>query len=303
MITNSSELIFALKEEIGKTDLFSGRKDDLEYLFRWLEGVRKESKPSIAIMARRKKGKTALVQRFYNLLFTWNDPQIVPFYYKVKERDKSLLNFADEFYRSFLSQYAAFKTRDINIMKNVNPYSVLKEIFKNDEIILSDIKYMEIFVGEKNDNDAWEHATWAGERISVQKDERIIQILDEFQYLNGSIYTVDGGIKIFTKLCGTYHHVGASKISPVIVTGSYVARLSQIIRRMTGRYEKIYLKNLPDEEALEAVYTYSRCLNVPITLETAAYIAKVSEGDPFYISRFFNTGHTPKDLQTCGGSI
>jgi hypothetical protein len=35
---------------------------------------------------------------------------------------------------------------------------------------------------------------------------------------------------------------------------------------------------------------------VPITIETATYIAKISEGDPFYISRFFNTGHTPKDL-------
>jgi hypothetical protein len=296
MITNSSELIFALKEEIGKTDLFSGRKDDLEYLFRWLEGVRKESKPSIAIMARRKKGKTALVQRFYNLLFTWNDPQIVPFYYKVREDEMLKLDFADEFYRSFLSQYAAFKTRDINIIRSVNSYSVLKEIFKNDEIILSDIKYMEIFVGEKKDNDAWQHAAWAGERISVQKNERIIQILDEFQYLNESIYIGEGVNKSFTKLCGTYHHVGASKISPVIVTGSYVARLSQIIRRMTGRYEKIYLKNLPEEEAVEAVYNYSRHQNVPVTAETAAYMAKASDGDPFYISRFFNTGHTPKDL-------
>jgi DNA-binding Lrp family transcriptional regulator len=296
MITNSSELTFALEEEIGNTDLFSGRKADLEYLFRWLELVRKKTKPSIAILARRKKGKTALVQRFYNLLFNWNDPQIVPFYYKVREAEMSRLDLADNFYRSFLSQYAAFKTRNISIMKSVNPYSVLKEIFKNDEIILSDIKYMEIFVGEKKDNDAWEHAAWAGERISVQKDERIIQILDEFQYLNDYIYIIDGGIKSFTKLCGTYHHVGASKISPVIVTGSYVARLSKIISRMTGRYEKIFLKNLPEEEALETVYTYSRCLDVPVTTETAAYIAKISDGDPFYISRFFNTGHTPKDL-------
>jgi hypothetical protein len=296
MITNSSELIFALKEEIGNTELFTGRKADLEYLFSWLEGVRKESKPSIAIMARRKKGKTALVQRFYNLLFTWNDPQIVPFYYKVKEAEISKLNFADEFYHSFVCQYAAFKTRDISILKRTVYYHELKEIFKDDKIILQDIEAMEFALAKKDDNTAWEHAAWAGERISVQKDERIIQILDEFQYLNDSIYIVDGGIKSFTKLCGTYHHVGASKISPVIVTGSYVARLSKIITRMTGRYEKIFLKNLPDEEALEAVYTYSRCLNVPVTIETATYIAKVSEGDPFYISRFFNTGHTPKDL-------
>lgn len=129
----------------------------------------------------------------------------------------------------------------------------------------------------------------------MQKNEQIIQILDEFQYLNEYIYQ-DEALTIPLRLCGTYHHVGASKISPVIITGSYMARLSHIIRRMTGRYRKFYLKNLPEEEAVEMVYNYSRCMDVPVTEETAAYMAKVSDGDPFYISTFFNTCYPDRDL-------
>jgi hypothetical protein len=293
---SASRLTFALTEEIGDTNLFTGRKADLDYLFRWLEGVRKKNHPSLAIMARRKKGKTALVQRFYNILFTMNDPQIIPFYYKVKEWKNYLLPFADEFYLSFLSQYAAFKTRDATLLKKKLLYSDLKEVFRDDQIILDDIVYMERVLAMKDPNKAWEHATWAGERISVQKNEQIIQIIDEFQYMNEYIYIDINGQDRSMPLCGTYHHVGASKISPVIITGSYMARLSHIIRRMTGRYAKFYLKNLPDEEAVEMVYNYSRCMNVPVTEETAAYMAKVSHGDTFYISRFFNTDYLDRDL-------
>ena len=30
-------------------------------------------------------GKTALLQRFFNILFTRNDPQLIPFYYRIPE--------------------------------------------------------------------------------------------------------------------------------------------------------------------------------------------------------------------------
>jgi hypothetical protein len=293
---DNTELIFALKEEIGNKEIFTGRKKEFDYLMRWIDGVRIEQKMSIAFLARRKKGKTALMQRFYNFLFTMNDPMIIPFYYRMPEWELSQLNIADDIYNSLLRQYAAFKTRDCLLIGKKQPYAKLKEIFINDEMICEDIEDMERYIENNKDTDAWKHAAYAGERISILKNERIIQILDEFQYLNKYVYFMEGTIKMNPGLCSTYHYVGASKISPVIVTGSYVTWLLQILRYMTGRYEKQIIRNLSANEAVELIYKYSTQLQKPVSEESALYMTTVTDGDPFYIYRFFHTDYESTDL-------
>jgi hypothetical protein len=255
---NVSELVYALEEEIGDLQVFTGRKSELNYLLNWSEGVKSKHNKSLAFLARRKKGKTALMQRFYNILFTKNDPMLIPFYYRIREREMSELELGDDFYNSLLNQYAAFKTRNPSLIKKKNNYDELQRIFSHDEEIVKDIAYMKDFLAEENGHKAWSHAAYAGERISIMKNERIIQILDEFQYLNKYMYKLDQGVRIHLHLCGTYHHVGSSKISPVIVTGSgdrlEACPQMDIVLKMTGRYRSIWLKNLPIEEGIEAVY-------------------------------------------------
>ncbi len=65
---------------------------------------------------------------------------------------------------------------------------------------------------------------------------------------------------------------------------------------MTGRYTAKILKNLPLEEAMEAVYAYSSIYKIPVTEETAAYIATVTDGDVYYIARLFRSDYEHKDL-------
>jgi hypothetical protein len=60
------EIIFALGEEIGDPELFVGRKKEMARLRKWAEGSKRRISRSMGILARRKKGKTALLQRFYN---------------------------------------------------------------------------------------------------------------------------------------------------------------------------------------------------------------------------------------------
>jgi len=74
-----------LKEKIGNPDLFTGRKKELAFFLKWIEGIKKEISPSMAILSRRKTGKTAILQRLYNLTFEHND-RVIPFYYEIKER-------------------------------------------------------------------------------------------------------------------------------------------------------------------------------------------------------------------------
>ena len=182
------KLIFALSEEIGETELFVGRKAELNKLLHWVELVKKTLSQSTAILARRKKGKTALVQRLFNHIYTMNDPQVIPFYFTIPERSISLLAFSELFYCSLLSQYFGFKLRRPDFIKTVLSLRELREYAQGDEIILRDLMRMEEIKQENNIDLSWEYARQTGHRISDLKEERIIQIIDEFQYLNKYIY-------------------------------------------------------------------------------------------------------------------
>ncbi len=72
-----------LKEKIGNPDLFTGRKKELSFFLKWIDGIKREISPSMAILSRRKTGKTALLQRLYNLTFVQNNG-VIPFYYRGK---------------------------------------------------------------------------------------------------------------------------------------------------------------------------------------------------------------------------
>jgi len=77
-MTKTADLIHALTEEIGDPDLFVGRRAEMARLMNWAEGVKRRISMSTGILSRRKMGKTALLQRFINILFTRNDPQLIP---------------------------------------------------------------------------------------------------------------------------------------------------------------------------------------------------------------------------------
>ena len=51
---------------------------------KWINDIKDEKSQSTALMARRKMGKTALMERLFNITFYKNDG-VIPFYYEVKE--------------------------------------------------------------------------------------------------------------------------------------------------------------------------------------------------------------------------
>lgn len=105
-----------LKEKIGNPDLFTGRKKELSFFLKWIDGVKREISPSMAILSRRKTGKTALLQRLYNLTFQKNDG-VIPFYFEIEEGKKWAIDFSREFLLTFIYQYIAFKTRKTEYLR------------------------------------------------------------------------------------------------------------------------------------------------------------------------------------------
>ena len=247
--------ILALEEEIGKPELFIGREHELTFFLDWAFRAKERLSQSFVILARKRRGKTALVQRLFNLIYTQNDPRVIPFYIRIDEGPTTQLDYSIRLFCSLLSQYLGFKRRQPKLIRQPLDLEGLKDTVKDPELLRL-VDQMSRCVAENRPAPAWELARELGHVISSLKDERIIQIIDEFQFLNDRVYT-DRDFKTLIKLGGFYQRTGSSKVSPQIITGSYIGWLSQIVRRMVGRYKRYWLEPLTNEEALGAVYNYS----------------------------------------------
>ncbi|MCP4151786.1 MAG: hypothetical protein GY757_28845 [bacterium] len=295
----------ALKERIGKPELFTGRKEELGDFLEWIDDIKEEKSQSTAIMARRKMGKTALIERLFNITFHKNDG-VIPFYYEVKEKKMWVVDFCKDFFFTFAYQYIAFKTR--------NPeYMLTDEIFDFEKLIhiaqkegldyLTGFIKSVAFAESKGYSDAmWEVVRVIPHKIAARRNESILQMIDEFQFLNDKIYRDKSLEKKIDDMAAGYLSTAESKIAPLLVSGSWVGGLmNQLNMMLPARFAFKFLKNMPHEEAVETVFNYSRFFRIPITGETAYLIAKLAEGNPFYVSSFFRSSYKPKDLTTIKG--
>ena len=285
----------ALEEEIGIPELFTGRHEDLAYFLNWAVEAKRKLSQSHVILARKRRGKTALVQRLFNILYTQNDPKIIPFYIRIDEGPTTRLQFSVRLFTALISQYLGFKRRDPALIREVLSLDRLEKETVDDPILLRKVEDMQAYVAKQNSELAWELARESGHTISSLKDERIIQIIDEFQYLEDRAYVNDDQ-KVLAKLGSFYQRTGSSKVSPQIITGSYIGWLSKIVNRMVGRYDHYYLEPLTTDEAFAAVYNYSTVLRREVSDETAAYMVEACHRDPYYIARTFRSQCPRKDL-------
>jgi len=70
---------------------------------------------------------------------------------------------------------------------------------------------------------------------------------------------------------GSYHNLAASKLAPMLVTGSYTQWMINIISKHLegGRLRKYFMSPyLAPDEGLEAVRRYAKFFNVPVTDKT-----------------------------------
>jgi hypothetical protein len=287
---------YPLAEEIGNPDLFVGREQEMKRLLKWAQGTKPRNSKSTAILSRRKKGKTALLQRFYNVLYHRNDPRLIPFYYRIPETVQTKSDFTETFYRRILTQYFACTTRTPKWVGTILRLDELKDLAASDQDLADDIRRMEEML-TRAPTAAWPYVQETAHRISQVKDVRILQILDEFQYMNKYIVADDDPERI-ELLCHSYMGAAESKYSPQIVAGSYIGWLEAILGHLTSRYSQWYLEGLDDEEALAAVYNYASVFEVPITDRAAPYVAEICDNDPFYIASTVRERIEEKNLTT-----
>jgi hypothetical protein len=296
---------YALEERIGNPDLFTGRKEELSYFLRWLNGIKERKSQSTAVMARRKMGKTAIMERLFNITFFKNDG-LIPFYYEIKEIKMWVGDFCVDFFLTFVYQYIAFKTRNIDYLKPLekNDFASIKEITRKEgfDDLTALIHSVEYSFTHEHVDILWNTVREAPLTIAHRKKEFIVQMIDEFQFMNAMIYR-DKDMKVpADTLAGGYLSTAESKIAPLLVSGSWVGWLMDELNKMLpSRFRYKYLKNMPENEASEVLFKYSRFFDVPVTEETAFSLVRITEGNPFYISSVIRSDYPDKDITSIDG--
>jgi hypothetical protein len=252
-------------------------------------------------------GKTALLERLFNITFFKNDG-VIPFYYEIKESKMWVVDFCQDFFLTFIYQYIAYKSRKEEYLnpETRSDFSKAVEIAKQEGLsylggIIEDAAHA---VAHEKIDILWNIAREAPKTIASRQNEYIVQMIDEFQFMNAMIYwdKAKSENQLADTLAGGYLSTAESKIAPLLVTGSWVGWLMKELSRMLpARFRNKFLKNMPENEASELLYKYSRFFDVPVTEETAYLLMGLTEGNPFYISAVIRSDCPGKNLTTIDG--
>jgi len=292
---------YPLQEKIGDPELLVGREREFQNFGKWLKYIPRKLSKSRVILARRKSGKTAFVQRIFNQLWSENGA-VIPFYFDIAENQIWYPNFAINYYRAFASQYISFLERDEKLvgeplsLPEIRSYGLTKSI----KSLVRDVDSLLNDQQKGNHDLMWITAYTAPHRFADVFDQRILVMLDEFQNLAGYVYPDQHyQTSPIESLPGSFHSVVESKIAPMLVTGSYVGWLIKISSKylQAGRLSRWRMTPyLTSEAGLQAVYKYSQVYDEPITNETAPIINRLCMSDPFFISCVILSNYPEKDL-------
>ncbi|NPV54690.1 MAG: hypothetical protein HPY71_14440 [Firmicutes bacterium] len=86
--------------EMMPPEEFTDREDILRYLEEWFKNIANRRSRSKALISPRRMGKSAVLDRFVNLMF-WRDYGVVPFYIKMKREETTLRKFTEKYLEVF----------------------------------------------------------------------------------------------------------------------------------------------------------------------------------------------------------
>jgi len=299
---------YALEERIGEPSLFCGREREMELLRNWVHQIPKKTAKSRALLGRRKSGKSAIMQRLFNIL--WNENGVViPFYFEVRDINQWLLSFADVYYRTFMSQFLSFKTRTVLDSGN-RPWD-FAELIKMAKAINNNnaLKNMDVFqncLDKEQIDQAIDFAFSAPGVLAGKENVFFLVMIDEIQYMTEYLYHDKAQQVKAYNLPGAYHGLVESKVAPMLVSGSYVGWMVKMMREMFvgGRLKQTEISSkLTPEEGFETVYRYADFYEIEVTDESALVINQLTQSDPFYIASLLRSDWIERDFSTKEGVI
>ncbi len=140
---------YPLPEIIGNPGLLVGREEEFDDFYRWIDRMPDLLSMSRVILARRKSGKTSMIQRIFNKLWSDNGP-VIPFYISIPDAKVWFPDFATRYFTTFASHYISFLERNEKFANNILSVNQIKEYAtaKKHELLENDA---DLFVQYRNE--------------------------------------------------------------------------------------------------------------------------------------------------------
>nr|MDJ0839778.1 hypothetical protein [Acidobacteriota bacterium] len=299
------QMQYPLKERIGAPNLFVERAAETAEYHKWFAGIPKMISKSRVILARKKSGKTAFMQRLFNQLWS-ADGQVIPFYLEIVERKVWYPELAVNYFQIFASQFISFRERDKNparvplTLETIADYGRKQQI----DLIVRVAEELPVFFEKGRYDSMWDLAIHMPHRLAAVHDLRCVVMIDEFQNLSHYVYTDKEKTILDESIPGSYHELSESKIAPMLAAGSAVGWLIEAIDTYleAGRLGKRWMSPyLAEEEGLEAVYRYAEVYEEPITNEAAVFLNMLCFSDPYFIACAMRSSCPNRDLTNLNG--
>ncbi|MDM8532209.1 hypothetical protein QUF63_13635 [Anaerolineales bacterium HSG25] len=287
---NLEDIEFAIDECVGEPQNFIGRERELEYLYTWAGRVQRKQSRSIAFLGRRKVGKSLILERLYNILYS-EQKGLIPFYYEFNEGKRNGKEFHLDFSLKFYMQVIGYYTRDISWIRravakstDIDVESVLNEVdalptFPHKAYIQKQLGYCLRMM--KTELPPYEYvlsavATPAGFATNPNVEEKVVQMIDEFQYLNKYINAGEED-----KPCKAYMSTAESRVAPLLITGSWMGVVAEeLMLWLPQRFYQLTVPKMKAEEAIAMTMNYGDIYGHDISFEVARYIVYITNGVP-----------------------
>jgi len=280
-------MIYAIKERIGNPSLFCGRKQEMELLLNWVNRIKIERAKSKALLGRRKSGKTAIMERLFNIVWNQNNG-IVPLYFEIQDKNINLLDFANNYIKNCLTQYVSFLTREPLLSANESwEWETIihrAEKIKNKTITERMTLFLKYYQQEKVE-EAIQTAFRTPYFLYDKDHYHFIIMIDEIQYMTRYLFE-DKEKKIQAyNLPGIFHRLVELRFCPMLVSGSYIGWMTQMMHEMFvgGRLRiNSISSSLTFEEGMTAVYQYAVYNQIELSEQVAIAINMLARSNPYW---------------------
>jgi hypothetical protein len=120
--------------------------------------------------------------------------------------------------------------------------------------------------------------------------KNFLVMIDEIQYMTEYIYKDKEETILAKTLPGAFHGLVELKFAPMLVAGSYIGWMTQMMQKMfVGSRLRHYpiSPKLDFKGGMEAVYKYAQHYHIPLTPEIALVINQIVQSDPSYMTALF----------------
>ncbi|MCP4185198.1 MAG: hypothetical protein GY761_18120 [Hyphomicrobiales bacterium] len=278
-------------------DLFVDRNDELRLCRRWVENIPIRHLNSWALVGRRRTGKTAILVRLFNQLFSEQDrvvPVFITFAHYVNRKQAiTYYDFAEDYFSGYLRSYLAFRHRQPMFMRqNVN-LRVLSDFARQVDDIYA-LELLENYQGLRTENDmaaAHRLAQWVINfpmGYAATRNMPTAIIVDEFQVLT-DVY--DPIQQVHHDLTDSFQRASETHWAPLLLSGSAVTLLVEeaLGGLLSGRISAWHLKPLPREYTHDLVFRFAERDNISMTEAFAEAIYRLTSGYPYSVEKLLTS--------------